>query len=89
MSTTFSVRNVICYLFALLLITIGIANLILVHPVPGLAYLLIALLFLPPVQTQIQRKLGIRLPALLLFALGFVLLWFTIGISDLGEIIGF
>ena len=73
--------------FGLLVVTIGILNLILVHPVPGIAYLLISLIYFPPVNDFIRRKLGFGIPAVVKIILGIVLIMFTLGVSDLGDMI--
>lgn len=80
-------KSIIAWLFAFLLVSVGLANLILVHPVPGLAYLAISLMYFPPAATWLQNKTGIRIPALVKILLGIVLIMFTFGVSDLGDMI--
>lgn len=75
------------WLFGALLVAIGIANLVLVHPVPAAAYLLVSLIYLPPTSAALTRTLGWRLPAALKVIAGVAILWFTLGISDLGDMI--
>ncbi|WP_255481289.1 hypothetical protein [Pontibacter sp. Tf4] len=73
--------------FSILVILIGILNLFLVHPVPGIAYLLISLVFLPPSNTWFRRKFGFSFPLLIKIVLGVVLIMFTLGVSDIGDMI--
>lgn len=75
------------YLFAALVFTLGVLNLVLVHPVPGLVYMLLALLFLPGTNNMLRQKLGFAIPAWLKILLGIFILWFTLGVSDLGDMI--
>jgi hypothetical protein len=73
--------------FGLLVLIIGVLNLILVHPVPGIAYLLISLVYFPPVNTYLKSKLGFGIPVIVKILLGIVLIMFTLGVSDLGDMI--
>ena len=75
------------WLYGLLLLAIGVLNLLLVHPVPAAAYALVSLVYFPPVSGALGRRSGIRLPATLKVVLGVVVIWFTLGISDLGDMI--
>lgn len=72
--------------FGLLVLAIGVANLVLVHPVPAVAYALLSMLFLPPTSKAL-RRLGIRVPMWLKVALGTLLVMFTLGVSDLGDML--
>ena len=76
------------WLFGLLLVTLGILNLLLVHPVPGLIYLFLALIFLPPISRAFEKHFRLYIPVALKIILGILILWFTLGISDLAEIYG-
>ncbi len=79
--------TLINYIFGLLLFIIGILNLFLVHPIPGVIFLLASLLYFDPVNKILQNKLGITIPLLLKIILALILIWFTLGVSDLGDII--
>jgi energy-coupling factor transporter transmembrane protein EcfT len=87
MATTQHNHPVPGYLFAVLVITLGILNLVLVHPVPGLVYILLALFFIPGTNKKLQQKFGFALPAWIKIVLGIFILWFTLGVSDLGDMI--
>ncbi|WP_266204716.1 hypothetical protein [Pontibacter kalidii] len=75
------------WVFGLVVITVGILNLLLVHPVPGVAYLLISLIYLPPANLYVRKKLGFSLPAVVKIILGIILIMFTLGVSDLGDML--
>jgi hypothetical protein len=82
-----SVFNIFGWAFGLLLVAIGIANMILVHPVPGIVYLLVSLIYLPPTNALLKEKTGLSIPMLVKVALGIVIIMFTLGVSDLGDMI--
>lgn len=68
-----------------LFIIIGILNLIIIHPVPGLFYLLMSLLFFPITDKFIQKRFGFKIhPAIKVFI--FVLImWATLAVGELME----
>ena len=79
--------NLAGWLFALLLLAIGIANLVLVHPVPALGYGLVSLVYLPPVGDALKRRFGVSIPVSIKVVLAIVVVMFTLGVSDLGDMI--
>lgn len=81
-------QNVISILFALLFFVIGILNLVLVHPVPGVFYLLFSSLYLPATNTFLKKKLGFAMPFAIKVVVGLVLLWATLAVGDLADILG-
>lgn len=87
MSNKPTIWTIGAWAFGLLVILIGVLNLFLVHPVPGIAYLLISLVYLPPANAYTRKKLGFSFPVIIKIVLGIVLLMFTLGVSDLGDMI--
>ena len=81
------VFNLIGWAFGVLVFAIGIANLLWVHPVPGIAYLLISLVYFPPANVLLKEKTGFAIPGILKIGLGIILIMFTLGVSDLGDMI--
>ncbi len=79
--------EVISWVLGIIVFAIGLANLLLVHPVPGFVFLLLSLLFLPPVNSYLKSRLGFSVPLLVKIILGLVIIWFTLGVSDLGDMI--
>ncbi len=75
------------WIFGLALIVVGILNIFLVHPVPGVVYLLLSLVYLPPANMYFRKKFGFQVPMAVKFLLGIVLFLFTLGVSDLGDMI--
>ncbi len=79
---------VLSWFLGLVIFTLGILNLVLVHPVPGTVYILLSLLFFPPVEGFFKRKLGFSIPFPALLVLALIIFWFTLGVSDLAEMYG-
>jgi len=75
------------WVFGMLVFAIGVLNVILVHPVPGLTYFFLSLVYLPPANGWLQERCGFKIPLLLKIILGVAIFMFTLGVSDLGEII--
>jgi len=63
-------------------------NLILVHPVPGIFYLLLSLIYFPFVCSFAKKKIGFALPFWMKVVLGLIILWGTLAVGDLAEILG-
>lgn len=87
MEQRITIPNIISCLFATLVFTAGIANIFLIHPVPGVAYLLLSLVYLPPVDYMLKRRFGFSILPIVKIILGIVIILFTFGVSDLGDVI--
>lgn len=87
MNNRLNVWNISGWIFGTVVFTIGILNLLLVHPVPGIAYLMLSLVYIPPASTYLRKKTGFTIPVIIKVALGIVLIMFTLGVSDLGDMI--
>lgn len=80
--------GILSWIFGVVFIVTGILNLFLVHPVPGIFYLLLSFIYFPPVVTLLKERLGFSIPLTVKVILGFVILWGTLAVSDLAEILG-
>ena len=78
--------NIISWAISALFYTIGILNLILVHPLYGLFYSLLATFYLPPARAWLEKKLGFPIPIFLQVLLAILVMWMTLGVGDLMEI---
>lgn len=78
-------NTVIGWIFGTLLVIIGVLNLILIHPVPAIAYFIVSLIYFPPTSSYFARALGFRIHPAIKIILGIAIMWFTLGISDLGD----
>lgn len=79
--------SVFSWAFALVVFTVGVLNILLVHPVPGIAYLLLSFIYLPPAQVLFRQKMGFSIPLVVKIILGIIIIQFTLGVSDLGDMI--
>ena len=75
------------WIFGIIVFAIGALNLILVHPVPGIVFMLLSLVYFPPVNEVFQKKFGFAIPLVFKIILGIIIIWFTLGVSDLGDMI--
>ena len=75
------------WIFGTAVLATGLLNMFLVHPVPGIAYLLLSLVYFPPANAYLRQKLGFTIPLVVKIILGIVLFMFTLGVSDLGDMI--
>ncbi len=75
----------ISWIFAILFFVLGILNLIFIHPVPGLFYMLIALIYLPFTNKFLKVKFGFSIPIAIKIIVGIVILWGTLAVGDLME----
>ena len=66
--------------------TIGGLNIFLIHPIPGIIYLLLSILYLPPFNDYLKVEFNIMIPIILKVVLAILILWFTLGVSDLMEL---
>jgi len=82
-----SISPIAGWIFGLIVFSIGVLNMILVHPVPGLISLLLSFVYFPPANIILRKRPGFTIPALVKIILGIFIIWFTLGISDLGDMI--
>lgn len=88
MNNQSNVSIIISWLFAISIFAIGVMNVFLVHPVPGIIYLLLSSVYFPPVNAILRIRLGISVPVVVKAIMGIVIIWFTLGVSDLAEMFG-
>jgi hypothetical protein len=87
MVINFVESRVFNWAFSLVLIIVGMLNICLVHLVPGLIYLLLLCLYFPPITDFIKTKVDVKIPFLAQIFLAIVIIMFTLGVSDLGDMI--
>lgn len=75
------------WLFGAVLLGLGVANLLLVHPVPAAAYALVSLVYFPPAGAALKARFGVSIHPLAKLLLAMVVIVFTLGVSDLGDMI--
>ena len=87
MERTLNSKNLISWILGLIILVLGLLNLLLIHQVPGIAFLVFSLIFFPPVDDLLLRKLGFSVPFAGKVVFFILLIWFTLGVSDLGDMI--
>jgi len=75
------------WIFGMVVLTVGILNMFLVHLVPGVAYLLLSFIYFPTSNAYIRKKFGFSIPLVVKIILGIFIIMFTLGVSDLGDMI--
>lgn len=66
----------------------GVLNILLVHPVPGVFYFILTLLYIPQTNKVLKRRLGFSISPLAMVTFGLIVLWGTLAVGDLAEILG-
>lgn len=79
--------HIIGWVFGVVVLAVGVLNIILVHPVPGTVYLLLSLIYFPPANAYLKQIVGFSIPPAVKIFLGIVIIMFTLGVSDLGDMI--
>lgn len=87
MNKTLHIGNIFSLIFAAILFIVAVLNVVLVHPVPGVIYFLLSILYLPSVNTLLRKKIGFAIPGIVKIILGIAIMMFTLGVSDLGDMI--
>ena len=85
MNNTLNTSSIFGWIFAMIFIVIGVLNLFIVHPVPGLFYIILSLIYLPPTYEFLRRKLGYSIPFVVKLILFIVIMWATLAVGDLME----
>jgi hypothetical protein len=87
MKGNYNISTIISLTFGIVVFIIGILNIFLVHPVPGVVYLLLSCVYFPLSNTIFRKYSGFTIPPLLKIILGIIIIMFTLGVSDLGDML--
>ena len=87
-NSNLAVIGIINWIFGIAFFAIGVLNVFLVHPVPGVFYLLLSFVYFPPANAILKERFGFSIPLVVKLILGLVIVWFTLGVSDLAEMFG-
>ena len=80
--------RLISRVFGVVFVALGLLNLLLVHPVPGVFYLLLTVLYFPAATSVLEQRLGLTIPFGIRITVGLVVLWGTLAVGDLAEMAG-
>lgn len=88
MTKKLNIKIAISWVFAIVLLLIGLLNLIFVHPVPGIFYIAFALIFLPRTNDFLRDKFKFSISLLVKSILFIGIMWATLAVGELAEMIG-
>jgi hypothetical protein len=74
--------------FCLLFLITGILNTIFVHIVPGVFYVLLSIFFFPPTNNFLKKRFGFSIHPLVKLPIGLFVLWASLAVGELVEILG-
>ena len=78
------IGTIISWLFALVVIALGVLNMFWGNDFYfGVFLLALSLVFMPPVTALIQQRTGFRIPLLLKVAIGAFIIWAAFGVGEL------
>lgn len=83
----YNAGNILNWVFGIIVFAIGLANLLLVHPAPGIIFLLLSLIYFPFINNVLRKKYNFSIPFPVKLLLAIAIIMFTLGVSDLGDII--
>ena len=87
MQLKITTAGLINWILGILVFTIGVLNMFLVHPVPGTVFILLSFVYFPPANELFRKNFGFPIPLVFKIILGIIIIWFTLGVSDLGDMI--
>lgn len=87
MQQKITIEYIFSWIAGIFVFAIGVLNLIMVHPVPGVVGILLSIIFFPPLNEFLFRRFGFRIPLAVKIVLALAIFWFTLGVSDLGDMI--
>lgn len=76
------------WIFCVVFAVIGVLNMVLVHPVPGIFYLVLSVAYAPPVEALTRKEFGFLVPLPVKIVAGLIVLWATLAVGDLAEVLG-
>lgn len=85
-TTISTVFNVLSWVFTIAFAVIGVLNMFLIHPVPGMFYLLLSIVYFPYTNAHLKKRLGFSIPPVVKVIIGFVIIWGTLAVGDLAEL---
>lgn len=53
---------------------------------PGLVFIVVSLVYFPPANVLFRKRFGVSIPLVAKVILGLGVVWFNLGVSDLGDV---
>ena len=88
MAKTSSLQTATLWFFTIVFLLFGVLNAIQVHIIPGLFYIVLALLYLPYIGIALRGKIGLSIPFIAKVIFGLWILWASLAVGDLAELYG-
>ncbi|MFK2819716.1 hypothetical protein U0L90_06280 [Flavobacteriaceae sp. LMIT009] len=88
MTTTNEKGFIFSWIMGGFFVIIGVLNILLVDVVPGLFYLVLALLLIPITNYWLKKTVGFTIPFSVKVIAFIIIMWATLGVGDLAEILG-
>lgn len=85
MPNSIQIKDIFSGFLAFLFILIGILNMIYIHVIPGLFYMVIALFYFPPFVSWVRQGFSVTIPYFIRIIIAFLILWATLAVGDLVE----
>ncbi|MFH1597891.1 MAG: hypothetical protein ABIB97_02355 [Patescibacteria group bacterium] len=81
------ITKIISWLFGLVVLANGLLNLFRGNdPGLGVAFLLLSLVYFPPLNVTFQKKFGLAIPPVIKIILAIIIIWITLAVGALAEI---
>jgi hypothetical protein len=77
--------HIVSWVIGVLFVALGILYFIFVHPVPALIYLVLSIIYIPPLDAMIKRRFGFSIPIWIKIILAFLIIWYTLAVGELIE----
>jgi len=74
------------WFFWAILLVIGILNIVLIHPVPGIIYIILSFIYFPNTNEFLKQKFRFSILPVVKVVLAILIMWFTLGVGDLMEL---
>ncbi len=86
MINALTTKDLFSWFLMILFIIIGIMNLVLIHPAPGIFYIVVSLFYCPPIGALAKQRMCFSIPYFIKIIAAFLILWATLAIGDLADI---
>ncbi len=85
MTGTLEIKDILSWFLMVVFVLLGVLNIIYIHVVPGIFYLMLSLLYCPPLGDSVRAKIGIAIPYWLKIIIALLILLTTLAVGDLVE----
>ena len=76
------VRIIVSWIMALILFTVGVLNLVLVHPVPGWFHIVLGVIYLPRTNVLLKKWFGFTIPFAVKIIIFLFFMWYSLAVGE-------